>query len=991
MDNAPPILIHRSNKGLKLIKGVPPCEDLRVITEGKTREQRVESVCCSLDGQLIAWIDTMRIKCMHVDTNVIVFDEPSTVRCNCLMISPKSTRLVTYGTMSSGENLQFWDIKERKLIASKSCKRASSWRPTFSCNEDICLQQINNEVLIFTGSKLDKPAHRLNMLKVADFGLSSAPLASSTYQNLYERRSKSKNHHIAVYSVGVKGQPSFVRLYKYPRWTECITNKSFFNADSVKFYWSPSGNSLLLLCMSDVDRSGKNYYGEQSLHYLNVKGESYLVQLNKDGPIANLEWLPSCDEDMFVAVYGSQPAVTALFNKKCEIIFTMGEPSPYNETNISPHGNLIALCGFGNLSGQLSIWDFMNQKMIFSLKVPETTGFEWCPDGEHFITMTTSPRLRVGNGFRLWHYMGSLLHEQCVLQDSGERFELYDVKWCPRPGRYKKPECKMTPSPHKSILSESTLHKYQKSTAKYVPPSLRAGATVTAPELPDFGIGIGTGGRKVVGLDSLNKSRQTARSQAFKQSKPTPKTAKPAAASSPPKNNATESEPEVVDAAKRIRTIKRKLDEIAKLKKKKEAGEFIHDNQLTKIDSEASLRLQLSQLSNNKTKNQQDAMSTEYWLISAPGEKTCQQTWNKLNETTSKYPDLCKNFKFHIPDLKVGTLDTLVGLSDDLAKLDQFVESVCHKLASAIADTLENRKDAQLKEHILANNMDLPNYLTRFQWDMAKYPIKQSLKALHDIISKQVGQIDADLKAKSTAYNSLRGNLQTLERKQTGSLLARNLADLVKKEHFVLDSEYLTTLLVVVPKAYYKDWSLNFEKLTDMVVPKSSNLIYEDEDHGLFTVTLFHKVVDEFKSKARERKFVVRDFKYNESDITAGKNELAKLENDKKKQFQVLLRWLKVNFSEAFVAWVHVKTLRLFVESILRYGLPVNFLAVLIHPGRKQARKLRDVLNQLYSHLDTSISQGPMDDIPGLNLGQQEYYPYVYFKINIDVLGATTQ
>lgn len=377
-------------------------------------------------------------------------------------------------------------------------------------------------------------------------------------------------------------------------------------------------------------------------------------------------------------------------------------------------------------------------------------------------------------------------------------------------------------------------------------------------------------------------------------------------------------------------------------------------------------------------------MATEFWLISAPGEKTCQQTWVKLEQTTSKYPDLCQNHKFNIPDLKVGTLDTLVGLSDDLAKLDQYVEMVSHKLAASIADTLESRKETPLKEQLLANNMDLSDYLTNFKWDIAKFPVKQSLKSLHDIISKQVGQTDADLKTKSSLYSSIRSTLQSLERKQTGSLLARNLAGLVKREHFVLDSEYLSTLLVVVPKAYYKEWNLNYEKLTDMIVPRSSNLIYEDDDHGLFTVTLFYKVADEFKAKARENKFVVRDFKYNESDIKAGQTELAKLEETKKKQFQTLLRWLKVNFSETFVAWIHVKTLRIFVESILRYGLPVNFLAVLIQPGKKQTRKLREVLNQLYAHLDTSVSQGPVDDIPGLNLGQQEYYPYVYFKINLD-------
>lgn len=62
---------------------------------------------------------------------------------------------------------------------------------------------------------------------------------------------------------------------------------------------------------------------------------------------------------------------------------------------------------------------------------------------------------------------------------------------------------------------------------------------------------------------------------------------------------------------------------------------------------------------------------------------------------------------------------------------------------------------------------DLPSYITRFQWDMAKYPIKQSLRNIADIISKQVGQIDQDLKTKSSAYNNLKSNLQNMEKKQT--------------------------------------------------------------------------------------------------------------------------------------------------------------------------------------------------------------------------------
>ena len=96
---------------------------------------------------------------------------------------------------------------------------------------------------------------------------------------------------------------------------------------------------------------------------------------------------------------------------------------------------------------------------------------------------------------------------------------------------------------------------------------------------------------------------------------------------------------------------------------------------------------------------------------------------------------------------------------------------------------MEDQKD-KVVENLLANGMDLPTFVTRFQWDMAKYPIKQSLNNLTDIIAKQVGVIESELKQKSQAYNQLKTTLQSMEKKQTGSLLTRNLGEIVKKEHF---------------------------------------------------------------------------------------------------------------------------------------------------------------------------------------------------------------
>lgn len=44
---------------------------------------------------------------------------------------------------------------------------------------------------------------------------------------------------------------------------------------------------------------------------------------------------------------------------------------------------------------------------------------------------------------------------------------------------------------------------------------------------------------------------------------------------------------------------------------------------------------------------------SEFWLISAPGDKTNLQAWERMNMVTSK-SNLSSNSKFHIPDLKVS-------------------------------------------------------------------------------------------------------------------------------------------------------------------------------------------------------------------------------------------------------------------------------------------------------------------------------------------------
>ncbi|TMS39383.1 hypothetical protein L596_005918 [Steinernema carpocapsae] len=315
-------------------------------------------------------------------------------------------------------------------------------------------------------------------------------------------------------------------------------------------------------------------------------------------------------------------------------------------------------------------------------------------------------------------------------------------------------------------------------------------------------------------------------------------------------------------------------------------------------------------------------------------------------------------------------------------------EAIVRKLVQYFADVLEEERD-KLADNLVVGNKDIRSYVNKFQWEGAKYPLKQSLKVLSEIIGKQVTQIDNDLKTKSIAYNNLKNNLASIDRKATGSLITKDLSDLVKAEDFVLNSEYLQTLMVVVPKILVKEWEAKYASFSDMVVPQSSKLITEDGEHCLFSVTLFKKVIDEYKNTCRENKFIVRDFVYDEDSLRAGRNERDKLLQEKQRQYAPLVRWLKVNFGEIFSAYIHVKALRVFVESVLRYGLPVNFQAALLEPNKNAHKKLRTELNKLYAHLDGSAG-GPIDafeDSPALmSLGVHDYYSYVFFKLNIDFI-----
>ena len=83
---------------------------------------------------------------------------------------------------------------------------------------------------------------------------------------------------------------------------------------------------------------------------------------------------------------------------------------------------------------------------------------------------------------------------------------------------------------------------------------------------------------------------------------------------------------------------------------------------------------------------------------------------------------------------------------------------------------------------------------------------------------------------------------------------------------------------------------------------------------------LFRRAISEFKTECTKRKFIVREYQYSAEDVKNEKAQFDNLDQEKRKTYPILFKWLKVNFAEAFSAWIHIKVFNKKKQKIEKYS-----------------------------------------------------------------------
>jgi len=331
--------------------------------------------------------------------------------------SPKGTWIATWeryvkpsveGTQH--KNMRLWDVTTGNEVASFSQKSQEGWMLQFTEDESRVLRLASAEVQVFDPTSFSSGVvSKLKLEGMSEFKLSPG-----------------KSPLLSAFVAEKNGAPASVKIYPLAGLkdsTPPLTQKTFFKADKIQMKWNRSGTSVLLLTQTDVDKTGKSYYGETNLYMLSANGQfDCRVSLDREGGIHDFVWSPNDKE--FTVSYGFMPAKTTIFDLRCNVIHDFGT-APRNFISYNPQGRLLLVAGFGNLAGTMDIWDRRTLEKVATIEGSNTSHCEWSPDGRFLMCATLSPRLRVDNGVRIFHYRGQLIHVNPVEH-------LYAASWRPQ-------------------------------------------------------------------------------------------------------------------------------------------------------------------------------------------------------------------------------------------------------------------------------------------------------------------------------------------------------------------------------------------------------------------------------------------------------------------------------------------------------------------------------------------------------------------------------
>jgi V-type H+-transporting ATPase subunit C len=276
----------------------------------------------------------------------------------------------------------------------------------------------------------------------------------------------------------------------------------------------------------------------------------------------------------------------------------------------------------------------------------------------------------------------------------------------------------------------------------------------------------------------------------------------------------------------------------------------------------------------------------------------------------------------HIPSFTGVSLEGIINQVERLNGL----EKGCDLLLRALIKG-QRELDPEFTPHIELGS-DIPSSIS---WSQSRFSTSNVEDAL-DMLSEEYARIREIYDGKVRSFEESKRDYVRVQKLTRGNLCDMDLNILINKEE---EHEFLKLFYVVVQK----DRVNEFYDMVNECAFISRDVVDEvgsDEEYVLFKMYSLLKNEDEVRNKINSAGFIIKT-------LESRKGSILGMSSESEERFSTsqtnLGTFMRTHYPEVFVILVHVKLLKLFVESVYRYGLPTEYLFFVSEGSRERVLK----------------------------------------------------
>ena len=352
--------------------------------------------------------------------------------------------------------------------------------------------------------------------------------------------------------------------------------------------------------------------------------------------------------------------------------------------------------------------------------------------------------------------------------------------------------------------------------------------------------------------------------------------------------------------------------------------------------------------------------------------------------------------KLDASKFKLGSLDSMLLNLERTKKIEMVNENFLKKIEKIYGELYPEKRLTSYKlDSKDFGPIDIEKFLKKFDWDDIRYPRTASLSDQVKHIEEKVNAMEKNLKVKQQNYTDSKAIIaHTMEKKETIThfvnrdlnetimeMMREKRSKNIKPELFV-NSEYLQSLIVFIPKEAYEDFVENYELQNEFILPKSFVEFTEQYGYIMGHLIAFKKVAEDVKISFKDKfKAITKEFAFDPEGAQHKEKEKSKIISQNKTDKDLLVSTCIESFKEGLVALIHIKMYIVVIDSSLRFGSFNKFKIAMVFFDRSKESRLIQNLIKTFAEPDKIDFYGTKEQLNDV----EDFFPFVYTNLSISL------